>query len=386
MNTERRYDIDWLRIILILSVFLYHIGMFFNGWGYHVKNNVQVDSLHPLMSFLHCWRMPLLFFISGVGTYFALGKRSIGSYVKERHIRLAIPLVLGMFILVAPQVYIERIDQYDSFFDFYPHFTDGVYPTGNFSWHHLWFICYLLLCSMLALPVFILMKSAKGKKIYAFLEKIFAKKGAFALLFIPLLISQILLKPYFPNETHALIDDWATFANSFIYFIYGFILLSSKKIVEQIFKQRHLHLAISAVATFMMFWGLDLVSVEYKQQVWDLSAMLMSWFLSLAIVGYAQKYLNFSNKFRKLANEAIYPFYLLHQPVLIILGYLMMNLEMNIWLKAVYLTLSTLLVIIAIYLPIRKINFLRFIFGMRILPKRDKSERKLLPMFLRARK
>lgn len=361
--------------------------MFFNGWEYHIKNNVKVESLHPLMSFLHCWRMPLLFFISGIGTYFALRKRSIRNYVKERHIRLAIPLVLGMFILVAPQVYIERIDQYDSFFDFYPHFTDGVYPTGNFSWHHLWFICYLLICSMLALPVFIFMKSEKGKKVYAFLEKVLAKKGAFTILFIPLLISQIILKPYFPEETHALVDDWATFTYSFIYFIYGFILLSSSKIVQQIFRQRHLHLAISAIATFMMFAGLDLFAPnEIKKQVWDISAMVMSWFLSLAIIGYAQKYLNFNNKFRKIANEAIYPFYLLHQPVLIILGYQMMNLEMNTLLKAIYLTLSTLFVVIAIYIPIRKINLLRFIFGMRKLPKQEKTEKKLLPAFIKTRK
>jgi peptidoglycan/LPS O-acetylase OafA/YrhL len=81
---ERRFDIDWLRVLLILSVFIFHIGMFFNGWGYHLKNNVKVEALNMPMAFLHYWRMPMLFFISGVGTYFALGKRGTWKYIVEK--------------------------------------------------------------------------------------------------------------------------------------------------------------------------------------------------------------------------------------------------------------------------------------------------------------
>jgi fucose 4-O-acetylase-like acetyltransferase len=90
----RQYDVDWLRIILIISVFLFHIGMVFNSWEWHVKNDQQVAFLKYPMTFLHYWRMPLLFFISGAGTFFALGFRSTGEYIKERATRLLIPLII----------------------------------------------------------------------------------------------------------------------------------------------------------------------------------------------------------------------------------------------------------------------------------------------------
>ena len=146
---ERQYDIDWLRILLIISVFLFHIGMIFNTWGWHIKNNVLVEQLDGVMAFLHYWRLPLLFLVSGVGTWLALGKRTSGQYVKERFRRLFIPFLAGIFILVPVQVYMEKAAQFDSLLAFYPHMFDGVYPEGNFSWHHLWFILYLFTIALI---------------------------------------------------------------------------------------------------------------------------------------------------------------------------------------------------------------------------------------------
>ena len=128
-KTERQYFIDWLRILLILSVFFYHIGMFFNTWGWHVKNPTQYGGfLTNIMVFLHQWRMPLLFLISGAGTYYALGKRSPEKYLGERFKRLMIPFFAGIFILVPVQVYLEKADQFSSLLSFYPQMFDGIYP------------------------------------------------------------------------------------------------------------------------------------------------------------------------------------------------------------------------------------------------------------------
>ena len=362
---ERRFDIDWLRVILILSVFVFHIGMFFNGYSYHLKNNIKVTALNLPMSFLHCWRMPMLFFISGVGTFFALGKRGTWKYVAERHRRLFIPLIFGILILVAPQVYLERAAHYKNYFHFYPHFFEGAYPKGNFSWHHLWFILYLFLYSMLALPIFNYMKSKKSEKIYLFLEKLLSKKGGFGFLFIPIFISQLILLPFFPEETHALYNDWAFFTYNFIYFIYGFVLLSNKKLTQCIFQQRHLNLILGIFAALFMFIGIGFFSTSFSREIaWKLSSYLLAWFLPLSFLGYAQKYLNRDNKLRKYANEAIYPVYLLHQPVILFFGFYLKDLTMNVGLKALILTGLSVVSVLLIYLVIRKINLLRFIFGM----------------------
>jgi glucan biosynthesis protein C len=161
-TSERQFYIDWLRILLILSVFLFHIGMIFNTWGWHVKNDQQFGGLlQGIMSFLHYWRMPLLFLISGAGTYFALGKRTSAQYLTERFKRLFIPLVVGVFTLVPVQVYIERASSYTSLLDFYPHMFEGIYPEGNFSWHHLWFIVYLFVIALLISPFLGMLRSAR---------------------------------------------------------------------------------------------------------------------------------------------------------------------------------------------------------------------------------
>ena len=100
---------DWLRVLVFGLLILYHVGMFFVPWGWHIKNNeISLDLQWPML-FVNQWRLPILFVISGMGTYYAFGKRTAGQFAKERLIRLYIPLTIGMLFIVPPQVYIERI-------------------------------------------------------------------------------------------------------------------------------------------------------------------------------------------------------------------------------------------------------------------------------------
>ena len=208
---ERQYYIDWLRIMLILSVFLFHIGMIFNSWPWHIKNDEQYGgALRQLMTFLHSWRMPLLFMLSGAGTYFALGKRTSGQYLSERFKRLVIPLAFGIFTLVPVQVYIEKINQFSSLVEYYPHMFEGIYPEGNFSWHHLWFIAYLFVISLFISPFLNFLRSERFQRFTTRIEKIVIKPFALNIFIIPLLLSQIILRPFFETETNDLVNDWAS--------------------------------------------------------------------------------------------------------------------------------------------------------------------------------
>src|SRR5690554_6223487 len=139
----RRYELDWLRVFVFSLLILYHTGMFFVPWGWHIKNNIIYEGLVWPMLFVNQWRLPILFVISGMGTYFSIRKRDSGGYALERLGRLGLPLVVGMLLVVPPQVYLERISTgafRGSFFDFWPrHAFTGSYPDGNLSWHHLWF-------------------------------------------------------------------------------------------------------------------------------------------------------------------------------------------------------------------------------------------------------
>ena len=373
---ERQYYIDWIRILLILSVFVFHIGMVFNPWDWHVKNNTQYEELAGIMRFLHYWRMPLLFMISGVGTYFALGFRSNKQYIGERFKRLMIPFIAGVFILVPIQVYfdtnfIERMSAYENLFEFYPHMFEGIYPKGNFSWHHLWFILYLFIISMVITPLLKLTRDKSFLLISNKLEQVSKKSLGLNIFFIPLLVSELVLRPYFPNSLPDLINDWASISYFMIYFISGFILLSNKNIPIniEINKRNYLLQAIGFTVLLFSLKG-NLPSNYLGTITWEILEIGVAWSTGIAVIGYGKKYLNFNNRLRKVANEAIYPFYLLHQPIIVVLGYYIVQLEISSFNKFALLTTSSLILIIIIYWYfIRRFNITRILFGMKPIKK-----------------
>lgn len=375
-KTERQYFIDWLRILLILSVFLFHIGMFFNTWGWHVKNPTQYGGvLINVMDFLHQWRMPLLFLISGAGTYYALGKRSPKKYLGERFKRLMIPFFAGIFILVPVQVYLEKADQFSSLLSFYPQMFDGVYPGGNFSWHHLWFILYLFVISLFFAPFLKLFKSSGYQRFSIWLEGFVSRSLSLNIVVVILVGSQLLLRPYFPENTHALVNDWAYMAFYIIFFLAGFMLLSNKNIIKSIRDQRNLYLGEAIIATGLMFASPHLFTkAAVADLVWGISSITLAWSCALAAIGYAKQYLNRDSMFRKVANEAIYPFYLLHQPVILILGFYLNKLEMPDIARFLILTLTSFGTTCVLYwFVVRPFNITRVIFGMKPLSRSRKQ-------------
>jgi glucans biosynthesis protein C len=370
--TERQYFIDWLRILLILSVFLFHVGMIFNTWHWHIKNNEQFGGiLLQIMTFLHNWRMPLLFMLSGAGTYFALGKRTPGQYLTERFKRLVIPLAVGIFMLVPVQVYFEKADLYSSLPDFYSHMFDGIYPDGNFSWHHLWFIAYLFFVSLFISPFLNFLRSRRFQNFTSRIERIVTKPLALNIFIIPLLLSQIILRPFFETETNDLVNDWASMTYYIIFFLAGFILLPVRNITEAMRKYRFWYLAeVILVTVFMFNVPQTAPTKESAEVIHDVSSVFLAWSCAMTAIGFAKQYLNLSSPFRKLANEAIYPFYLLHQPIIVFTGYFTIQLEIPVLLKVVVVLLSSFALTTCIYwYVIRPCNLFRIIFGMKKLEK-----------------
>ncbi len=364
---ERQIYIDWIRIFLIFSVFLFHVGMIFNGWGWHIKNDVRIEALNPIMQLLHAWRMPLLFLVSGAGSRFALGIRSKRQFVVERTRRLFVPLLFGIFLLVPVQVYIEKIGQYPSLINFYLHMFDGVYPTGNFSWHHLWFIVYLFFISLVFVPFIRFYRSKYYQTFEAGMERLASVRGGMLLLFLPLIISQIIVRPYFPEETHAFANDWAFICLFSIYFLYGFILAGNQRMIDSIVRDRKIWLLTALALIVVMYTILGLS--DYSRTGWliyDCLSILMSWAVTLAVLGYFRKFINRDHALRKPLNEAIYPFYLLHQPVLIVVAYFVVNLALPVLVKAIFIILISLSSIWLIYtfliLPFKP---MRMIFGFK---------------------
>ncbi|MEO5980181.1 MAG: acyltransferase family protein [Chryseolinea sp.] len=378
--SERRYDLDWLRFIAIVILLLFHTGMLFNTWGWHVKNAETSDYFRYWMSPLHFCRMPLLLFISGAGTYMALGKRTPKQFANERFRRLFIPLVFGMFIVVPPQIYYEYINKYSNYLEFYKTvFEFKPYPGGSFSWHHLWFILYLFLFSLISIPLLKFLRSPTSEKFKSRVCSILCVPAV--MLFLPsslMLVTQILLRPYFPEETHNLIQDWAYFTFYFCFFIFGMICYSSNDLWTSIGANRKFFLG-STVIVLTPFYMIMLHFRSYIPLPWssktletafDVIAIYFSWISVITIISFGQHYLNKPHRWLTLINEGLYPFYILHQTAIIAIGYYICKLDWSITAKFCVVTFLTLVSCLSIYfIVIRPFNFMRLVFGMK--PKRN---------------
>lgn len=197
---ERRYDIDWLRVLAMLSIFLFHCARFFNYDDWHVKNNQLDLGMSVFVSFVVLWIMPLFFLLSGEGSYFALSFRTSGKYITERFKRLVVPFLFGTFVVLIPlQVYIERVSHLQfvgSFIEFYPHYFDGFYALGgNFAWMglHLWFLEFLFIFSLISLPLFLYLRNEAIKRRISRVAVFFKNPGAIFLLAVPLVIMELLV-------------------------------------------------------------------------------------------------------------------------------------------------------------------------------------------------
>jgi glucans biosynthesis protein C len=372
---ERRYDLDWLRVSVFLLLILYHVGMFFVLWSWHIKNPESAGAwLQVPMFVISQWRLSLLFLISGAAVHFALGRRSRGQFVRERFTRLFIPLVFGMFVIVPPQVYYERLTQgaaYASYIAFLPDaFAGGPYPRGNVSWHHLWFVAYALVFSLAALPLLQWFRSEQGCRLVDGWAVWLQRPGRVFILALPVAASEVVLRPSWPS-THALIGDWANLAAYFVVFVSGFVLYSRPAFGEAIERQRRVALALGAVAAtgLIVVWqtgGTPAAGIEHLG--WVAAKAFNTWFWLIAIVGYARRYLNVRSEALRYANEAVYPFYILHQTVIIGLAYHLTAWHAAVPLKFAVISVGTLALTTALYLLVRATPITRVLFGMKLRP------------------
>ena len=202
-SSFRRYELDWLRVLVFGLLIIHHVAMFFAPYAYYIKNDIIYPIIMLPMYFIQQWRLPILFLISGMGTFYSLSNRSKKAFAKERVIRLFLPLMIGILFIIPPQVYFERLDRDQftgSYFDFWPSQAFiGIYPEGNISWHHLWFLGYLLLYSLLLLPAFMYLKKRPDSWLLKKVRQIVVKPASIFWFIIPLYLWEILLEPYFPS-------------------------------------------------------------------------------------------------------------------------------------------------------------------------------------------
>ena len=379
---ERRADLDWLRVIAFWLLIYYHTSIAFMPEGIPMIQNAESSPVLQVMAgFLHEFRLALLFLISGVGVSFALRYRSKAQFMRDRAVRLLVPLVFGVLVIVPPMIFLEKHfvgALSGSFAEFYPRFfTEGVYPRGNLSWHHYWFIVYLYLFCLLGWPLFARIKSPAGQRQLIRWSQRLVRGGRLYLVIAPLAVAEILLRAWFPGFPD-LISDWANFAHWFMIFTAGFVLASSRPLLDRTQQLRRLSLTLAMITTAAMyaqFWLPDkghfspLVDgqTDIATYVWFCVLRVSNvWFWLLTCLGFAGRYLQRPSRALTYLNGAVYPLFCLHLTIIVALAYVIVPLDWSIPVKYLAITTGTIVVSLGSYeLLLRRVTWLRPLFGLK---------------------
>jgi glucans biosynthesis protein C len=380
-QTTRLFFVDWLRIFALSVLWWFHSGLIFTEkMNFHIKNPVPIPYLDDILFFFHEWRLALLFFVSGVATYYLLQKKVKG-FLVERWKRLGIPLVFGILVIVPPQIYIERIFngfEYESYEHFYwQSFQNGFYPHGDISWHHLWFIAYLLCYVSIFVGIRSVFKFLSNKlyfiSVYKSITYINKNSFSFFLWAIPLMMAEVILKPY-SSGVQNIIQDSAKFTFYLLIFSYGYAIASNPNNWHKIKSQKYIYLffvIICFTVIYIIRWSeLGLVGKVLFPYYTALRAF-NTWFCILALVGFSATYLNFSHSWLPMLNRAVLPMYMLHQTAIIIVGYYLIQFSFAPilkWFLIVTLSFLSSWVLYRYFIAPYKIT--SFIFGLKT--KKDK--------------
>jgi glucan biosynthesis protein C len=375
--SARLHYLDWLRVLAILGVFLFHAVHPFDVSPWVIKNAEQSETVTAFLGLLFPWGMPFFFLIAGAGSWFALRRRTAGQFAKERFQRLFIPFLVGCVLLSPIMLYFQwrqvglRDLWHGPFWQYVLLHRAGFSPRwfGEIG-YHLWFLGFLFCFSLLALPIFLWLKGKSGQAVLSWLARICTRRGGILLFILPLLLVRLGLKPFFPLE-----QDWGDFFYLMSMFVLGFVLYAHEGFSQAIRRDWAILVVMVLVSTVAWAYlaltddSLDLYASPRTLRDFALWTMITincwSWTTLMLYIG--MRHLDFSNRWLEYGQEAVLPFFLLHQPVIMVIAFYVVQWQTGIPLKLLTVVLGSFVVTLAIYeLVIRRIGPLQVLFGMKV--------------------
>jgi glucans biosynthesis protein C len=381
-NTEksslRIYYLDWLRLLGMLVIFFYHNAKIFDGLlDWQVKNATTSQFASIFVAFTSQWVMPLFFLIAGAGVYYALKSKQPNQFMRERLLRLMVPFVFGILVTVVPQAYFQALNHGEQFaghnlFQIYGTYLLNL-PIGQVF--HLWFLVDLFIISVITLPIF-MTRSKSRRSIVSELAGVFKQPLVLILLLVFLLaITNTFLSP---SGSLGIRNGGFNIIAYILIFIFGGIIVANPHLIEVFKRLRWMMLCfgiIIFVIIFIFFLNESADPVKYFGSMSFIVAQFISalgtWCWLFTIIGFG-RFLNFNNKFLSYANEAVLPFYILHQTLIVSIGFYVVQWNTNIGLKYLIVSIASFFTIMIIYeLLVRRINVIRLLFGLRPLKKKE---------------
>lgn len=387
-SSQRHYGLDWLRIAAFGVLIFYHIGMAFAPWTWVIHTPHSYTALIVPMAAVTPWRLPLLFAVSGYASRKLFAKSGDArEFARSRALRLLVPLGFGMVTLVPIEMWVLVVERG------YPHglirfWTSDYWRWGDYygrefpSWEHLWFVAYL------AAYTFVLAGAIGwgGKRVFDGFERavVWLEQGS-RILWAPaaLLVLAKLSLMFLVPEKQGILRDWAGHALFVPVFLFGFVLGGAPQLwpaIARVWKQA---LGIAAVA------GTIVVTVElaypgsahigHAVMAMERSARTaMGWCMILGLFHIAHSWWNHDHRWRPTLAEAVFPFYLVHHPVIVLIAWYTLPLHLNPWIEFALMLSGTVGACLAFYLIGREIGWLRPLIGLA--PKPAARRNSALPL------
>lgn len=377
---ERHYGMDWLRIGAFALLIFYHIGMVFVPWGFHIKTAQPMAWVEIPMLLTNPWRLTLLFVVSGYASRALWSKSpSVRRFLGNRSLRLLIPLVFGMAVVVPPQTWVELVGKHgygQSYLWFLAHDyfrfgkLDGiVMPT----WNHLWFVAYLwvyTLALMLLTPV------PGASRLQAMFDRVFGGSRAVWVPVAFLLVTQYWLF-HRDDDTHDLFNDGLAHLQYFPAFLFGFGLAGSRAVMDGLSRWWAASAAV-AIGCYAVIAGLLVAYPDFSfpthnvTVVFRLAREIDTWVAIAALIGVAERFLNRDHRWRTTLAEATFPFYIIHQTVIVLVEFWVKPLGVGAAGEFLVLVPATIAGCWAFYLIGREVNVLRPLIGLKARAKAAK--------------
>ena len=346
-TTERRYDIDWLRVFAIGLLIMYHIGFAFLPWGVFIgfiQNEKPLESIWIPMSMLNIWRIPLLFFVSGMGVCFAIRKRNWKQLIRERTVRILVPFLFGIFCIVPLHLFIlQKYYSQDIKYVLHP--------------SHLWFLANIFIYVILLSPLFFYLKRIEQGRINRWLKNLFRSPLGLLLIVASFVLEALLVKPE-TYETYSM--TLHGFLLGLLAFLFGFICVHTGEAFWQTVKRWRWVLLAMAVLLFVTR------NIEFQLQAPNYLKAIESNMWIFTVFGFGYKYLNRQSKALRYLSQAAYPVYILHMIFLYVGSYLVLPLGIPILLKLILVVAFTFTGCFVFYdIIIKRIRFVRPLFGLK---------------------
>ncbi|WP_257387232.1 acyltransferase family protein [Tahibacter caeni] len=376
---NRRHDIDALRVLAFACLILYHVGMLYVAdWGWHIKSSHLSEGLQLPMLFVNRWRMDLIFLISGMAAAFLLKPGQIGRFLAARSARLLLPLTFGILVVVPVQPYVQGVTNgvvEPGFLAFLAeYYTARRWPENAFdgwqhgyTWNHLWYLAYLWVYTLALAALLPLLRSRAGQRLCAGFVGL---RGAALLILpaLPLLFYSLTLQPLFPDNGD-FIHDWYRNAVYFTVFLYGFVIARDDGFWAEALRLRRVALGLAlglfAVYTYVRHGLPETIPYWHEALIVTLRNAYV-WTMLLAILGWAHALLNRPFAWLPRANEAVYPWYMLHQSLIVLIAYWLAPLRLGAAAECALVVAGTVAGCHLLHeYVIRRTGWLRPLFGLK---------------------